>query len=226
MKGSGKRTIAERIVELAEHDCEFVTSMKVDDIRAINEASLTLSHPKTYIFSNAQDMNTQAQNASLKTLEEASTNAYYIWTVNSELNILPTIRSRARIIRMDSYSRDELSEFTESPELLDMCRTPGQIVRYLEIDWLELLEHCEKVVNNIGKLNMANVFNILKSVKEDQYDLFIPMLRYVYWTRLNADFAIQTLKIIQDTANMLDHHTTVNKRNALETMLIRLWEVS
>jgi DNA polymerase III delta prime subunit len=230
VKGSGKRTLAEWIVHHESCDSEIVESQKVDDIRAVIESSLTLHGPKMYIFPDAHSMNVQAQNALLKTLEEPTTNAYYLMTVNSLDNVLSTIKSRAHVITMEGYTRDQLSEFTDDPVLLDICTTPGQIKRYAEIDYADLIEHSQKVLDNIGRISVANVFNILSHIKEENYDLVIPTLQYILWKRIqsgvNPQDVISPLKIIQETSGLITYASTVNVRIALETMFLKLWEVS
>jgi DNA polymerase-3 subunit delta' len=226
-KGSGKRTVVKWFMKYSSINSEIIEDQKVDSVRQVIESSLTLSSPKTFIFPDVQDMTPQAQNAFLKTLEEPSKNAYYIMTVNNLSNVLGTIRSRAVVLQMDGYSREELSHFTGDEALLDMCSTPGQIERFLSFDYESFISHCDKVVRNIGRINVGNIFNILKQIKEDQYDLLIPTLQYSYRDMLlNGESVIRQLKLLQETSTLLEHSTTVNTRNALETMLMKLWEVS
>lgn len=225
--GSGKQTFAKWIAEKFGHDSETITDLKIDAVRAVIDASLLLSHPKTFIFLNAQKMNQQAQNASLKMLEEANKNAYYIWTTRSQYSVLQTIRSRASVLYLEQYKRSELLYFTEDETLLRMCTTPGQVLRFLEFDYQKLIDHCSNVVNNISRVKFGNVFNILKHVEEKNYDLIIPILHYLYMRKMiEGENVLQLVKIIQDTSILLEHYSTINVRNALEMMFVRLWEAA
>jgi DNA polymerase-3 subunit delta' len=87
-QGSGKRTLANWIVQESDIDYEFITDQKVDSIRSVIESALTLRDRKIFVFPNAENMNLSAQNAFLKTLEEPPNNAYIIMTVNNLLSIL------------------------------------------------------------------------------------------------------------------------------------------
>lgn len=225
--GSGKQTLINWLMTTFELDHEVIEDQKIDSVRSIIASCYTLREKKFFIFPNAQNMNAQAQNALLKTLEEIPTNAYIIMTVSALSGILNTIRSRASVLMMEGYSRRELSNFTDDLTLLEMCSTPGQIKRYQEMDLHSLLEHCKKVVDNIGRINLGNIFNILKQVEEKNYDLIIPVMQYIFWNKVkDGQTVVEQFKVIQDASKTLTHTTTANVRNVLETMFIRLWEVS
>jgi hypothetical protein len=72
-----------------------------------NEAAV-----KVYIIDNAEDMNTQAQNAMLKLLEEPPPSVCIILCVSNPSALLPTVLSRCGIIR----SREELHQSEANPD--------------------------------------------------------------------------------------------------------------
>lgn len=229
-QGSGKRTLANWIVQESDIDYEFITDQKVDSIRSVIESALTLRDRKIFVFPNAENMNLSAQNAFLKTLEEPPNNAYIIMTVNNLLSILGTIRSRASVFTMEGYTKDQLSEFVDFDEDIEimtvMCNTPGMIKRYQSVAWQDMLVHCEKVVNNLGRISLANTFSILKNVKEEDYDLIIPTLQYVFWTKVRkGEGLMRQIKLLYDT-QMQINHSSINVKNALEMMFVKLWEVA
>jgi DNA polymerase III delta prime subunit len=227
--GSGKRTLVDWYMNVflrAEH--EIITDLKVDSIRAIIESCMTLRARKYFILPDVQHMNIQAQNALLKTLEQPPANAHFIMTVNSVQNILSTIKSRSSILTMGAYTREELEHATGSTnnKLLDFCVNIGQIRRYENMQWEELLDHCEKVVDNLSRINLANIFNILKKVEESNYDLIIPLMEQVFRRKMANDNVIAQLRVLQVTRSLLENSATINVKNALEVMFMKLWEVA
>lgn len=89
---------------------------KTIKIDALREMIDTLSHhsleggKRVVVIENAEKMTPQAQNCLLKTLEEATEGTYFLLTTDVESAILPTIRSRCRVIRMQPWGRERLEK--------------------------------------------------------------------------------------------------------------------
>ncbi len=135
--GSGKHTLATAIacslapasakkirngncpdVLLISHE-ENRKTIGVDAIRALKEtASLTSSELdfKVFIIEEADTMTVQAQNAFLKTLEEPKQDIYILLLCESSVSLLPTILSRAPIMRMQIFNDDELDFYITENE--------------------------------------------------------------------------------------------------------------
>ncbi len=82
----------------------------VDVIRRLREDSIFGANDlelKTYIFPAADTMNTQAQNALLKLLEEPPDGILFLLLCENSESLLPTIKSRAPILRLEALP-DEL----------------------------------------------------------------------------------------------------------------------
>ena len=82
---------------------ETVRKMKSDAAIKPNDLSF-----KVIILANGECMNQQAQNAALKILEEPPENTYFFILTESAAALLPTVRSRAPVIRMQRFSFEEL----------------------------------------------------------------------------------------------------------------------
>lgn len=82
---------------------EAVRRMKSDAAIKPNDLSF-----KLFILTNGECMNQQAQNAALKILEEPPENTYFFILTESASALLPTVRSRAPVIRMQRFSGEEL----------------------------------------------------------------------------------------------------------------------
>lgn len=85
----------------------------IRDIRSDMFLSATEFSKKIYIIEDAHTMTAQAQNALLKVLEEPPTEILILLLCESADALLSTVRSRARLIRMQSF-------------------TPGELLRYFE----------------------------------------------------------------------------------------------
>ncbi len=83
---------------------ETVRKMKSDAAIKPNDLSF-----KLFILSNAECMNQQAQNAALKILEEPPQDTYFFLICQSASALLPTVRSRASVIRMERFSNEALT---------------------------------------------------------------------------------------------------------------------
>ncbi len=85
---------------------------KIDDARNLN-AFIKLSMPeKTAVFiKNFQNATEECSNAILKNIEEPQNNLIFIIHARSENSILPTIKSRCQVIRINpTYDRSDSSE--------------------------------------------------------------------------------------------------------------------
>lgn len=78
---------------------------------------------RVYIIDNADRMNHQAQNALLKLLEEPAPHVHFILISHHAEQLLPTVRSRAQLLRVPPVSRDQ------SLELLHLLHITDETVR-------------------------------------------------------------------------------------------------
>ena len=92
-------------------------SIGVDAIRQIRSGAYIKPNDfefKAYIVKNSDRMTPQAQNAFLKLLEEPPANVYFFLLCENSSSLLPTVRSRASVIRMQTFSGAELAEYITS----------------------------------------------------------------------------------------------------------------
>ncbi len=87
--------------------------IKINSVRNLRrEASLSSFEggKRVFIISNAEEMNAEASNSLLKTLEEPSSDSVFILTTAHKEQLLPTIRSRCQHVQFDPLSEEELQE--------------------------------------------------------------------------------------------------------------------
>ncbi|GJQ20123.1 MAG: DNA polymerase III subunit delta' [Bacteroidia bacterium] len=93
--------------------------IKVNSIREIRrQASLTASEfaRKVFILPNAEEMNAEASNALLKTLEEPPGDTLLLLTTSRREQLLPTIVSRCQIVRCEPLSVEEIASALQERE--------------------------------------------------------------------------------------------------------------
>ena len=86
----------------------------IDKIRAIRQVAPIKPNDldfHVFLINNAQNLTVQAQNALLKLLEEPPAAAYFFLICESASSLLSTVRSRAPILRMQSFAPSALSEY-------------------------------------------------------------------------------------------------------------------
>ena len=88
-------------IEPTVHANQKTAIINVDDIRDILPAlSVTRDKRLFIVIENAEKMNEVASNAILKNLEEPATNIVFVFLTENHNALLPTIRSRAQLLRM------------------------------------------------------------------------------------------------------------------------------
>ena len=123
--------------------------IQVNDIRSLQEHFLLASpsgRPRIAIIDSADDLNLNAANALLKLLEEPPDNSFIFLTSSMPLRLLPTIRSRCRLLRCHPVPCDLMdwsqAGFETIPKdqqhaLGVLARgSAGNLVRYHDVDGL------------------------------------------------------------------------------------------
>jgi len=87
---------------------QFRTAITIDEIRRVTHLLTRTSHDggwRIVIIDPAEDMNRNAANALLKTLEEPPARALFVLVSHSPGRLLPTIRSRCQAVRFQPLDR-------------------------------------------------------------------------------------------------------------------------
>lgn len=185
-------------------------NLSVEDIRNMTADAYSFTYQgykKVYIIPNADEMNTQCQNAFLKTLEEPPQECVFVLLATNRSGLLETVRSRCMHLTFNRYSDSEIEKYLESkevdftPETIRLCN--GTLNRYEFLTskvFEEIRELSFRIVLHINELHNARIFAILKHLvaKKDNIndilDIFLIWYRDLYVYKLTEDSELVEFK--------------------------------
>lgn len=178
-RGSGKKTLLKEMFP----DIYYPEDLSVDSIRKIVEISYKYSNG-IFALPDADNMSLAAKNALLKVVEECPNHNYYIMTLESPYNTLDTIRSRAIIMNMDTYTESEIVKYCNRNEMHTdefsdivrrLCTTPGEVDLLEGYGVIDFYSFVSLVMANISRVSNTNALKISDyiSMKEGdgKYDM-------------------------------------------------------
>lgn len=180
-EGSGKKTLSMSVAFALECQRVFIEP-KVDAVREMIKNVYSVKTPTLYVIKDG-NMSINAKNALLKVCEETPSNAYIMMLVSDINTVLDTLKSRAGVYYMQPYIEQEILEYADGKYkttkevgiIADLCETPGDVDKLLDIGITEFYEYVEKVVNNIASVSSANAFKIANQIafkdSDDGYDV-------------------------------------------------------
>lgn len=95
---------------IAVPKANFIKINSVRDLRREAAMSSFEGGKRVFIISNAEEMNAEASNSLLKTLEEPASDSVFVLTTAQKEQLLPTIVSRCQLVQFDPLSEEELQE--------------------------------------------------------------------------------------------------------------------
>lgn len=179
----GRRLVAKHIGDLLDaHYAEF--GNKADEIRELKTVAYKSTVKTLFVLSDIQNMNIVAENALLKILEEPPNSAYIIATSSDLSHVADTIISRAVVLRMNEYSKDEIMEYYKTlgvdkckSWVLECCETPSDVSKICSMSSdEEFYNYVSLAFDNIDKVSGANSFKMsqklaIKNTDTTGYDL-------------------------------------------------------
>lgn len=175
--GSGKRTLSGEIAcKLNLTPVYF--GVKIDDVRKAIDMAYTQTEPIIIIIPDADKMSLPAKNSLLKITEEPPRNCYFIITLQSKENTLPTILSRGTVFELDPYTQQDLinyRKFRGYTNIYDdvvsaICANTGEVDELFKYNVKELYTFAEQIVNYINVPKSGNTFKITKKMKLKDLD--------------------------------------------------------
>ncbi len=137
---------------------EIARSIRIKQIRAMQKRLITrpsMGERRAIIINPADDLETPAANALLKSLEEPPIGTFFLLVVNRPARLLPTIRSRCRMLRFPVLTKAQLSEMLHEqgilpdPVTLDAAEGSfGAAVRFSEQNLAPLAAVIERLLSD------------------------------------------------------------------------------
>ena len=162
--------------EWNEKTKKHFTEIRMDDVRH----ALELFHHaageggwRICIVDCAEDLNRSGANALLKVMEEPPPRSLFLIISHRPARILPTIRSRCRMLQLEPLTADEVSQTVRSlgepwshmgAEIDAAAQRAGgsvkQALRYLDKDTLELAESVESLLSKLPQVDWHGVHRL------------------------------------------------------------------
>jgi DNA polymerase-3 subunit delta' len=148
------RCLSCRLIQEGNHpDVRVVSpdglSIKIDQVRGIqHDMSYKPRYDKGFritVLENAEKMTQEAQNSFLKLLEEPPKNVVFILVTGNPQGLLPTVRSRCQLIRVNLGGREIPEDFSAVIERLRKAYS------YSPLEVLEEAEAIEKMLQTQAK---------------------------------------------------------------------------
>jgi len=103
--------------DLVRIDSGDKATIGIDAVRTIREGLYVTpndSDTRTYIIESADKLTPQAQNGLLLSIEEPPSFVLFLLLVEDSTKLLETVRSRAQLIRCESFSSTQIAEYLKS----------------------------------------------------------------------------------------------------------------
>lgn len=148
---------------------ETKRNIAIDQIRGMQSRLTTrptLGERRAIILNPADDLEKNASNALLKSLEEPPVGTLFLLVTHRPGRLLPTIRSRCRVLRFDPLSAAEVeSVLDQRTELADPASreaairasggSPGAAQMFLDLDFGHLHQAMTRLANDRGGQQQA-----------------------------------------------------------------------
>ena len=175
----------------------FRANIRVDEVRQLKTFfSLSVSDggSRVAIIDCADDLNMNAANALLKTLEEPPKNTVFLIISHNPQVLLPTIKSRCRELRLSSLSESDLKNALKQMNLtipendrkiysLLGSGSVGNSIRLLEHDGAGLYRTLLSFLNQLPNLNGFELEKFIATFSgnknRSRLDLFVELLNMV-----------------------------------------------
>lgn len=241
-KGSGKKLMCKEIAKKLGHPLVPV-GVSVEEVREIITNSYRNTENLIYILPDTDKMSVAAKNALLKITEEPPQRAYFGLTVTDLSNTLDTLKSRACVLNMDSYTKEQLHEYlnlkydTSKLEkhlisfIVETATVPQEVDTLMSYDIKEFYHFVNSVASNLHLVSAANAFKMEQKLAlkkdEDKWDvlLFLQALKQNYIQlggENNAEFYYSVYCITSELIKEIKYKNSVNRQYCLDQFILNV----
>ena len=201
----------------AGEDENFLTEkIKIEEIRKVNNFLHMTSGQKGYrivFVDNIDLMNKNAGNALLKIIEEPPKKSLIVLTTSFPSRILPTIRSRSRIIKIKPLNSNNFSK------VMDLANTnvddgllhylyevtsgsPGKAIDIIKNDGIEIHKKIKELIFNLTEDNTLAIQEVINTTPKERFDKqyisIFQLLSFFLNKALKFKFSVQTKSLIKE----------------------------
>ena len=199
-------------IYLIEPEKDIIKKEKILELESNLSKTSQISDSKLYIIKECEKLNGAAANCLLKTLEEPRDNIYaFLITSNLEA-VIPTIKSRCQIIKLENNTTNEADE-EKIKTVLDFI---NMIEKYKEKSILR----CNSNYRNLDKKDMKEILMLTQKFYKDclnlKYNLKIECFEK-YMDELEkvdknneVDKIVEKMKLLNDNINLLKYNLNIN----------------
>lgn len=190
-----------------EEDKKGITIEQIRDLEHNLSLNPYCSKYKIVIIKDAENLNLEASNSLLKTLEEPSAKSILILTVSNQAKLLPTIVSRCQLIKLKPVLFENIYNFLKKKGVPDeraieisriVFGRPGLAVKMSEDD--DLFLNRKKLTGELLDLLQKSDFekmNFVKNIKKedldrgkDIVDILMLLFRDMFLLKMNVSSTI------------------------------------
>lgn len=202
--------------------------IKVEEIRnLINEIYIkpTYSSKKVIIINDADKMNSSAQNALLKVLEEPPLYATLILITSNKEKIIRTILSRVTEVKFDNLSVDELEKIVGNS--IDLSYARGSASKALSLMENDCYAISQDLLNLFNKKKFIDINKKISEIKSGDTDIvkILELTKIMYHKDIKQDTyrKIKIINLIDETIRNLGRNA--NSDLALDRLIIKVCKV-
>lgn len=185
----------------------------------------TYSSKKVIIINDAHKMNSSAQNALLKVLEEPPLYATLILITSNKEKIIRTILSRVTEVKFDNLSTDELEKIVGNT--IDLTYARGSASKALALMENDCFTISQELVNLFNKKSFIDINKKINEIKSGDTDIvkIFELVKVMYHKDINQDTykKIKIIDLLDETIRNLGRNA--NADLALDRLIIKICKV-
>lgn len=228
--GSGKNMICDYISQ------RFNLTL-LDITKNLNQEYLDelMLRVEPYLYKiEANDISIKDENTILKFIEEPLKNAYIVICCDNKAQLIQTVLNRCQIWQLDKYTREQLKTLSNNDLILDIAKTPGQVMKLNNIDINSLLELTNKIFDMMDIASFPNALSLAEKIafkdEQDKYDfnVFVDTLVYVCSKKIAQESDTEKLKKLLFQYNLTNNLSNsryiahINKRQLFENYILKM----
>jgi len=214
-KNSGKTIFTKERIE----QCKRNKSIQVDQIRELIESiNISSSKSRIVIIDSINDLNVNAANTLLKTLEEPPLKTIIILICHNPETILSTIKSRCRIIHFNPCGHKQMTKFlcekypALSEEEINVTAfyadgAMGKAVEFIENKGLDTYRTFQDIIENFPNISYdavnKTVRNLLNNKDETKIGIFKNFILLTLAARAQREFSEYNIYYYEKAVSML-----------------------